>query len=120
MLIKEYKDSVQTQNRILVELTKLIKSLPDNPRIRRLSHNCFKISSKDLGNNWSVAHHDFRQQYDAIAEQLLKCDNVLIGLQKIIDSKKVICSHGSSGTLNLHKDVVEHLFMLYLEISNGS
>jgi hypothetical protein len=40
-----------------------LESLPDNPKIKRLNDQCFVVSSKELGKNWSPGFHDFKDQY---------------------------------------------------------
>lgn len=63
------KDIYQTFKQLLANieaLAKHVESLPDNPRITRQSKQCFTISSKDIGNNWCPAYHDFAFQYRSL------------------------------------------------------
>ena len=96
----------------LVEaLNAQIQALPDNPRIRRLGHNYFVMSSKDLGNNWAPAHHDFKQQYKLIIEAIQRSRSIdaIATLQRIINEKKVQDGPSVKTYINLHPDVIEHL-----------
>ena len=97
---------------LIAQLKNHILSLPDNPRIKRLagSPNCFTMSSKDLGNNWSVEHHDFKKQYKIIVKELetSNLSNVYNKLKQIIEEERVVFNKSFS-RINLHPDVVSYL-----------
>lgn len=110
----ETERHTNVMNELISQLKNHILDLPDNPRIKRLGDkpNCFTISLKDLGDNWSVEHHDFKEQYNLIISELERGekDNALNKLQKIVEEGKlIISSGGSKHTLTLHLDVVSHL-----------
>lgn len=102
---------IEKINELKEQLKKQIVSLPDNPRINRLAPNCFTISSKDLGNNWSVAYHDFPQQYALLVKIIDRTDPAKIEekLQEIISKKMVI---ENKLTVKFHPDVIEHISKL--------
>jgi len=97
---------------LIAQLKNHILSLPDNPRIKRLagSPNCFTMSSKDLGNNWSVKHHDFKKQYEIIVTELETTNpsNVFNKLHQFIEEERV-ASTKCAYRINLHPDVVSYL-----------
>ena len=101
---------------LLAQLKDRILSLPDNPRIQRLSNNCFTMSSKNIGNNWSAEYHDHKKQYQLIVNELETAEPTKLysKLQKLITDEKVIvgskqCGVRGSYTVNLHPDVVAWL-----------
>ena len=113
---KETERHAEAMKELLGQLKTHILALPDNPRINRIAPRCFTISSKDIGSNWSVEHHDFKRQYELIVKELEACEtaNVFNKLQKIISESKIVTSTTSgylrtNHTLNLHPDVVSHL-----------
>jgi len=113
----ETERHARAMSELIGELKKHILSLPDNPKIKRMGKsNCFTISSKDLGDNWSVEHHDFKKQYELIVKELEATEpaNVFNKLQKIISEGKLVSVVGSnwnrsSHRLNLHPDVIAWL-----------
>ena len=115
----ELESHAQAIKKIVSEIKTHILSLPDNPKIKRISSNpkCFVINSKNLSNNWSVEHHDFKKQYELIVKELenTQCPfNIFDKLQKIIsEGKIVICNFHKnlriSNTLILHPDVISYL-----------
>lgn len=109
---KETERHASEMKSLLGQLKTHILQLPDNPRITRLgnSPNCFTMSSKNLGNNWSVEHHDFKKQYELIVSELEASEpaNLFNKLQKIISEGKVV-RPGPGHSLNLHPDVVAWL-----------
>jgi len=117
--IKQETDRhVAKMRELLAQLKTTVLSLPDNPRIKRIagSPNCFTMSSKDLGSNWSVKHHDFKKQYQMVIDQLENSElsNVYNKLQHIIKEEKLVSSISNNRlktnyTVQLHPDVVAHL-----------
>jgi hypothetical protein len=97
-------------------LQEAVRSLPDNPRIHRIgaSPNCFTISSRNLGNNWSVAHHDFPQQYRMIAAEIAKSQNPISVIRKTITTGTI--KRTDQRSVRLHPDVKAHLIELWKEI----
>lgn len=108
----ETERHAQAMSRFISQLKAHILSLPDNPRIKRLagSPSCFTMSSKDLGGNWSVEHHDFKKQYQIVANELEASDlsNVYNKLKQIIEEERVVFNKSFS-RINLHPDVVSYL-----------
>lgn len=86
-----------------------VLELPDNPRIQRLSGNAFVMSSRDLGDNWSVEHHDFKRQYEFIAAEMQRKElpSVLPFLQLIIE--KGSCYDSAKNRHTFHQDVRKYL-----------
>jgi hypothetical protein len=97
---------------LIKQLRAHILSLPDNPRINRFKDNPngFTMSSKDLNNDWSVVHHDFKKQYQEIMDQLKASEstNILHKLHTLINEEKIL-KPGSYSSIKLHPDVVNHL-----------
>ena len=87
-----------------------VLELPDNPRITRLApKNCFSIWFSDLGNNWSPEHHDFKNQYQFIADELGRKDlgEMLAFLRQIVDKGVVYNSLKQKRTF--HEDVRKYI-----------
>lgn len=65
--VKQHEVRVET---LVSRLKQAILDLPDNPRIKRLSKNCFVAKSKDVfaSGNWTPVHHDFKAQYRHIVD----------------------------------------------------
>jgi hypothetical protein len=77
MALKEDIERLQQEaNRLREGIKAKIMALPDNPQITRLgdSGKCFTISSKDLGASFSPFYHDYRAQYETLAEVIDKTD----------------------------------------------
>lgn len=114
-IAQEIERHAKVMRGIVDELKKHILSLPDNPRIKRVSGNphCFIMSPKDLGDNWSVEHHDFKRQYELIVEDLNKCqpDNLIKRLLAIVNEGR-LTRDGCRYRQKLHPDVIEHLAQL--------
>lgn len=105
----EVAEAKAVLDRVRIALQDKIKALPDNPKIQRMpGDHAMVISFKDIGNNWSVAHHDFKQQYEMIAEELDRGDSVgtLAKLRGIIESRVL---RDRTGSLTLHPMVVENI-----------
>jgi DNA-binding GntR family transcriptional regulator len=108
-------DRHETEMNRLVELLKeQIEALPDNPRITRVSQQAFTISSRDIGNNWSPEHHDFKCQYRQIIEMIERAEpsRAVAIIREAIAKKAIRPSKAPSNTLQLHPDVVAHLSTL--------
>jgi len=89
-----------------------INAIPQNPRVRPLSHHAFVISSRDLGQSWSPEHHDFWRQA-AVIVQALKATDTPARLQRlhqiVAEGKVYVGSQGARYSLRLHADVVAYL-----------
>ena len=120
--LKELQASLNEIERIKKALKAAILSLPDNPRLQRISNHprCFTMSSKDvfapnkygftdmrIKNNLSVFFHDFKAQYEKLAEVVEKArpENVLPSLQAIIANGR---TEGRDYN-NFHPDVIANL-----------
>ncbi len=109
------------------EITAAISALPDNPKIKRLSRQCYTINSSDLGDNWSASYHDYSFQYRVLIERIELTDSIetldkLVNM--IIDSGFVKLPeghHASRGMrgLQLHPDVVNGLRTIYRGVNSG-
>lgn len=96
-----------------------LENLPDNPKITRLAHNCFVVSSKDLDyqvdgkarSDWSPAFHDFKLQYRFLVEQMAErtADRCLQLLREAAAQHKVKRPGVGNGYLTLHPQVVAYL-----------
>jgi len=106
----EVAEAKAVLDRVRVSLQDKIKALPDNPKIKRMPGNprAMVVSFKDIGKNWSVAHHDFKQQYEMLVQELDRGDSIgtLEKLRGIIESRVI---RDRSGSLTLHPVVVENL-----------
>lgn len=113
----ESKRHTQAMSVLIGKLKNHILALPDNPLIKRLNANCFTLSSKHIGTNWSVKHHDFKKQYELIVQELEESEtsNVFHKLNKIITEEKL---NSPKRRINLHPDVISHLRKLADMISN--
>ena len=111
-IVTECERHARAMSGIVASLKQTILDLPDNPRIQRLGPHCFIMSSKHLGDNWSVAHHDFKEQYELIVKELEKSqpDDIIKKLKTIVSEGKVrIPSTMSHTTVTLHQDVINHV-----------
>lgn len=111
--VQQLAELKQRHDQILTELCLHIESLPDNPRIKRLSSNAFTISSKNLGDNWSAEHHDFKRCYQLIVQYLRKQSPAmfLARFKGIITAGRLIVN--PAWQIKLHPDVVAHLDRVY-------
>lgn len=91
------------------EIIKIVSTLPDNPRIKRLGTQCFVMRASDLGNNWSAEHHDFKVQYERVIKEIDKTSIRLIPafFHKAIVDGRIKESNGQYFTF--HMDVRKHL-----------
>lgn len=117
-----------------------ILSLPDNPRIKRLSENpnCFIASSSDVfkSGNLSPEHHDFKEQYNLIVAKIKKSSpsrcfevlrHIIFGEVAHFQGKPFIRNAGkiTGGEtpgrniyyVNLHPDVISNLKEVLKECS---
>ena len=114
-IIKEVERHSKAMKDVVAALKQTILDLPDNPRIKRFPGNphCFVMSSKHLGDNWSVAHHDFRQQYKLVVQELEGSPDLLVEkLLRIVNEGKVKIGETGRQTVRLHEDVIQHLSAL--------
>lgn len=114
-LTAELERAQQAKVSLLKRLTDLIQNLPDNPHIQRFPGNphAFVISSKHLGNNWSVEYHDSKKQYQLVAEQVEKADNPVAKLRHLVEcGKLVVGSHKPQWIITMHPDVIQNLINL--------
>ena len=85
-----------------------INNFPDNPKIKRINHNCFTIKISDTNHNFSPKWHDFKFQYRKISEYLNS-----IGIENYLERFTKIISEGKfkykDETIYLHPLVIKHL-----------
>lgn len=87
--MKEELRKIERQRKALLskvskKLTKKIDALPDNPKIKRVSKNCYTINSKDLEMRFDPFYHDFKRQYTVIVKLIDKTENITT-IQTILD-----------------------------------
>lgn len=94
---------------IKASIKQAISAFPDNPRIKRLDERCFVINSGDLGNNWSVQHHDFRTQYERIMTEIdkLPIANIPTFFKRVVEDGKI--RESDCYCFTFHDDVRRHL-----------
>ncbi|MBN2569832.1 MAG: hypothetical protein JXB42_10430 [Deltaproteobacteria bacterium] len=99
------------------DLKKRILSMPDNPKISRIGGGttCFVLNSVNLGESWSPFYHDFRKQYQEIAEIVdrLPIEKLAEQLEEIAKRESI---KTSGGTLKLHPEVAGRLKGLLTEV----
>ena len=100
-------------NQIKSELSQLadsIRTLPPNPNVEKLGHNCFSIKSSEIFkyDKWSPEFHDFEHQYKFIAElvETLPIDQVIEKLNRICNKKSY---YHKGNTIQFHPDVIQNL-----------
>lgn len=105
---QEVRRHAEVMAGMVAKLKQHILSLPDNPRINRVSKTGFVMSWKDLGDKWSADVHDFKRQYEAIvaAIERLAPDKALVVIENAIRDKRLRVDGGS---IHLHPDVVRYL-----------
>ena len=87
-----------------------VLAMPDNPKINRISDQCFTISVKDLSPDLCLTpgYYDFKRQYRLIVEIIE--DN---GTSRALTLIREIITNGSiryhSEVTKFHPGVVEHL-----------
>jgi hypothetical protein len=88
-----------------------INSLPDNPKIKRISPQAFIVRKKDLGNNWSVEHHDFKWCYQRVAEIVAAAKNPVTALEQIVADGRLSFRPNNDvpWSVKLHPTVVANL-----------
>jgi hypothetical protein len=91
------------------ELKRRIRELPDNPRVTRIAHHCIIPVFKDLGNNWSVEHHDFKRQHEILiaAIDAARPDRCLEVLRNAVKDGSIRCGNEHGNTVRLHPDVIK-------------
>ncbi len=94
-------------DRIRMALTERIGTLPDNPRIHRMSEHAFIMSSKDLGDVWSAEYHDFKHQYRKIIDYLIQGEPqaCYAKLERALQLGRL----ENSEKTKLHPEVVNHV-----------
>jgi hypothetical protein len=112
---RNFSDTMQRlraeQAAALQRLLAWVESLPDNPRIQRSDGRAFVLRKKDLGDNWSPEHHDFRKSYRLICDHLRRAEDPARAFEEVVASGKfrIPSGRGDTWTLNLHPDVIGHL-----------
>jgi hypothetical protein len=110
MALKEDIERLQQEaNRLREGIKAKIKALPDNPKITRLGDGkAFTLSSKDLGQSWSPFYHDYRAQYETLAEVIDKTDPMRLPwkISGIAATGKL--KRGAE-TLTFNPEVLKHL-----------
>ena len=95
------------------ELKKRILALPDNPAFKRVGKNAFVGSFSALGGNWSVEHHNFRVQYEILANIVDRAASAFSAMRQIRQAKakgSVQVGTGESRyTVKLHPSVIKAL-----------
>jgi len=114
-LRRDFLTAAAKLRHVVNALTRKIEDLPDNPRIKRLTRNCFVVSSRDLGSNWTPTHHDFKAQYRLIvaAIQRASAGRAFAVLRNIVREQQIKPLRRQP--LTLHPDVVAHLTTLIKE-----
>jgi hypothetical protein len=114
------------------EMTRLVANLktrilagPENQRVTKLAPRCGVVRFSDFAarefdvekngirkmrpGNWSVEHHDFRAQYEAVVAAIDRAypDRAVEVVVEAAETGKL--RMGTGTTLTLHSDVVEYL-----------
>jgi hypothetical protein len=91
------------------------RRIPAQPAVRAGGHLVSPARKarveKEICSDWSVLAHDFKRQYEYLAEEIdhLQPENIVPTFEKIIE-KGWIISRGSVPTkVTFHPDVIEHL-----------
>lgn len=111
--VQQLAELKQRHDQILTELCLHIESLPDNPRIKRLSPMSFTINFKNIGKNWSAEHHDFKRCYQLIVRYLRKQSPAMFLPRFKGLIKGGILVMNPSWKIRLHPDVIAHLERVY-------
>ncbi len=107
--LEKLQKAIELSERIRAQIAAKIKSLPDNPRIRRLSDRCFILQFKDLGCNWAPEYHDFKRQYRLLSQAIgTKSPAALTEFLKTVVQKGAF-KVNSHYTVKMHPDVIGHL-----------
>lgn len=103
--LSEYEAKVKS---LRENLKAKILALPDNPRIHRINDRCFIMMSSDLGSNWTAEFHDFKHQYEYIAEMIdtEQPKTVCALLDQIVEKGSITRKHQ---TVYFHPDVRAYL-----------
>lgn len=94
--------------KIKKEIQDRIINLPDNPRINRISKNCFIVNSKDLNNNLAAEYHDFKFTYGIIIKWIEEMDivNIVYNMEDAISKGWFMHNQVK---YRLHPDIVNYL-----------
>lgn len=109
-IVQQFAEAQAVLDGLLAKLQQQIRALPDNPRIKRLEGtNAFVVSSRDLGNNWSAAHHDFKAMYEAVVGEISTGNpaHAIEKLRKIVGERMIHTA--KVGRISLHPDVIHYL-----------
>ena len=111
--LEKLQKAIELSERLRAQITAKIKSLPDNPRIRRLSDRCFILQSKDLGCNWTPEYHDFKRQYGLLSQciERKRPETLLSFLKTTVQESSFKVNNNY--TVKLHPDVVGYLRSLF-------
>lgn len=105
--LSEYEAKVKS---LRESLKAKILALPDNPRIHRLGPRCFVMMSSDMfaSGNWTAEFHDFKHQYEYIAEMIdtKQPKTVCALLDQIVEKGSITRKHQ---TVYFHPDVRAYL-----------
>jgi len=111
--LEKLQKAIELSGRIRIQIAARIKSLPDNPRIHRLSDRCFILQFKDLGCNWTPEYHDFKRQYGLLSQCIEKRrpETLLSFLKTTVQERSFKVNNNYS--VKLHPDVVGYLRSLF-------
>jgi hypothetical protein len=91
------------------QLRERLLALPDNPHIRRIpgAPRCFLMNSADLGSAWSAEYHDFRHQYETLADAVdrLPLEAGVRLLIDVVDRGSSKIGRGKTQPMQFHPDV---------------
>lgn len=127
-LKESIENAVEKAKEALTSINTMIKALPDNPNITRLSSGAFVASSQYIfrSGNWTPEYHDFKVQYEAVAAELTRVPVTDIHkkfvtilnegfVMRRATPIKVDCFGNTVAVghaayrVNLHPDVINHL-----------
>lgn len=106
--LKRYQKAA---DKLKLDLIEKIRTLPDNPRIKRIGNEAFTIQFKDIagGQPLSPFYHDFKAQYNQIIKwiETETPDEMMVKIGLIIE--KGFVARGGSAALYFHPDVRKFL-----------
>ena len=112
-IVNEMQGIAKKVEQFKLDLQGLIKALPDNPAIvTRLSDSCFIMKASDLTQTFDPSMHDFKVQYNRIAEYIGKAriEDVCRTLETIIrDGYIEGLFAGHRKITRFHPQVIENL-----------
>ena len=112
--IEELTTDLEIQtDQLKTKLVQALRKLPGNPRITQLGSNpnCFTIQFSDMGTkNWTPFYHNFKMQYEALAEivEASQIGTLCSKLEDII-RKESYRDSSKTFTYHFHPDVIKHL-----------